>query len=203
MSVERVLVILANPDNKESNLKLVTKMCKNFGEACQTKGLSVDLIDLYKDVENQDFNPLYYPGQKDTKVIEYQIRIKKADLVVFFYPIWWNSMPAVLKAFTEKVFIPGFAYQKQKGNLHGLLGDKNFLVMAFSKEPSWQNKFIFRNSLETFWTRGLLQTAGAKGKFKLFSKISKIDRNKEEKMKKKVEKTIEKMNTKNSVLDLF
>jgi 1,4-dihydroxy-2-naphthoate octaprenyltransferase len=36
--------------------------------------------------------------------------IKWADHLVFVYPIWWGMMPALLKGFLDRVFVPGFAF---------------------------------------------------------------------------------------------
>ena len=42
-----------------------------------------------------------------------QETIKWADHLVIIYPLWLGSMPALLKAFFEQVFRPGFAFEYQ------------------------------------------------------------------------------------------
>jgi NAD(P)H dehydrogenase (quinone) len=38
-----------------------------------------------------------------------------ADLVIFNFPLWWFSVPAILKGWVDRVFAMGFAYGSGKG----------------------------------------------------------------------------------------
>lgn len=44
-----------------------------------------------------------------------QEMIGRSDHLVLFYPLWLGTMPALLKAFFEQVFRPGFAIGKSDG----------------------------------------------------------------------------------------
>ena len=46
----------------------------------------------------------------DKKVIEYKIRLEKAQHLVFIFPVWWMLMPALTKGFIDKVIFPSVAY---------------------------------------------------------------------------------------------
>jgi NAD(P)H dehydrogenase (quinone) len=37
-------------------------------------------------------------------------KVAQADLVLFHFPLWWFSMPAVMKGWVDRVFSRGFAY---------------------------------------------------------------------------------------------
>lgn len=39
-----------------------------------------------------------------------QQKVTEADLILFHFPVWWFSMPAILKGWVERVFARGFAY---------------------------------------------------------------------------------------------
>ncbi|MDR5880702.1 NAD(P)H-dependent oxidoreductase [Caballeronia sp. LZ032] len=39
-----------------------------------------------------------------------QVKVEWADLMVFQFPLWWFSMPAILKGWVDRVFSRGFAY---------------------------------------------------------------------------------------------
>lgn len=78
------------------------------------------IIDLVKD----NFNPvlseselaLYSKGDySDPLVGKYQALISNTDQIVFIYPIWWMTMPAILKGFFDKVLLYGFAYNYDNG----------------------------------------------------------------------------------------
>ena len=74
--------------------------------------------------------------------------VKWADHLVFVYPVWWGTMPALLKGFLDRVFLPGFAfYQPVPGDYRGLLQGRTaqlilaldtpvFVFKAFIKAPA-------------------------------------------------------------------
>lgn len=39
-----------------------------------------------------------------------QDKVSQADLILFQFPIWWFSMPGILKGWVDRVFARGFAY---------------------------------------------------------------------------------------------
>lgn len=49
-------------------------------------------------------------GTQSPDVIEEQRRLLWADNVIFQFPIWWYSMPAILKGWVDRVYAAGFAY---------------------------------------------------------------------------------------------
>jgi putative NADPH-quinone reductase len=44
-----------------------------------------------------------------------QEKILGAAHLVFVFPTWWGSFPAVLKGFLDRCFLSGFAYRFEKG----------------------------------------------------------------------------------------
>jgi NAD(P)H dehydrogenase (quinone) len=47
---------------------------------------------------------------------EAQELIAWADHLVFVYPNWWGGMPALLKGFIDRVFLPGFAFKYRRNS---------------------------------------------------------------------------------------
>jgi len=81
----------------------------------QKAGHEVDLMHL----DNDRFNPVMtqYDLQAfvahqpiDPQVIDYNERLKKADHLIFIFPIWWDIMPATTKGFIDRVLFPGVVY---------------------------------------------------------------------------------------------
>jgi putative NADPH-quinone reductase len=52
-------------------------------------------------------------GRPPDSIKQAQEAIAWADHLVIFYPLWLGDMPALLKAFCEQVFRPGFAFEYQ------------------------------------------------------------------------------------------
>ena len=53
-----------------------------------------------------------------------------ADLIIFQFPIWYETMPALLKAWFERVLAHGFAHNMLEGKIiqHGLLKGKKAML---------------------------------------------------------------------------
>jgi NAD(P)H dehydrogenase (quinone) len=84
-------------------------------ETLRAGGRTVDVLDLHR----EDFDPVmrvdelavYKQGKYlDPKVGEYQRRIEQAQHLVYIFPVWWEVMPALLKGFFDKVFLPEWAF---------------------------------------------------------------------------------------------
>lgn len=85
-------------------------------------GHSVDIIDLAAD----SFNPVMYEDEWMSyttmnpvfppDVVKYVELVKNAEVMVFVYPTWWSSVPAQLKGWAERVFIPNVAFTLNSKN---------------------------------------------------------------------------------------
>jgi len=57
-----------------------------------------------------------------------QAKLMQADLVIFQFPIWWFSMPAILKGWVDRVMARGFAYSAGHKYDVGLLRGKRAML---------------------------------------------------------------------------
>lgn len=59
-------------------------------------------------------------------------RVAWADLLIFQFPVWWSSMPAILKGWFDRVFAQGFVVDLEKGRVYGegLLKGKRAMIVA-------------------------------------------------------------------------
>jgi putative NADPH-quinone reductase len=71
--------------------------------------------------------------------------IRDADHLVIFYPLWMGTMPALLKAFLEQVFRPGFAYsEKAEGKgWNRLLKGKSARIVVTMGMPALIYRWYF------------------------------------------------------------
>jgi putative NADPH-quinone reductase len=74
-----------------------------------------------------------------------QDTIKWADHLVIIYPLWLGSVPALLEAFFEQVFRPGFAfeYQKSGGMPKKLLAGKSARIVVTMGMPAFIYRWVF------------------------------------------------------------
>lgn len=61
-----------------------------------------------------------------------------ADRVVVVTPVWWGSVPALLKGFFDRLLLPGRAYDiTPNGSPEGLLSGRAGRVIVTTDSPRW------------------------------------------------------------------
>ena len=125
-----ILIVFANPNPNS----LTASFTKHITEFATQRGHSVTTRDLYElnfspILGRQDFNKLL-DGQLPADIQVEHEYIKKADLLLYLYPIWWAGPPALFKGYIDRVFIKGFAYQKHAdGTFTKGLTDKKAIII--------------------------------------------------------------------------
>jgi NAD(P)H dehydrogenase (quinone) len=61
--------------------------------------------------------------------------VRDADVLTLIYPLWWLSMPAMMKGYVDRVFARGFAYESRDGVVRGLLSGKKSILITVSGAP--------------------------------------------------------------------
>lgn len=82
----------------------------------------------------------YANGRQPPDVAAEQSKLLAADAVVLQFPLWWYSVPAILKGWIERVFAFGFAYGYRNGTNEfrfgdGILKGKRALVNVMTGGP--------------------------------------------------------------------
>jgi putative NADPH-quinone reductase len=86
----------------------------------QASGAEVRLTDLYA----RNFDPVlsppdwrvYIDAEGNPAPVARDIDdVRWCDTLVFVYPTWWYGMPAMLKGWLERVFLPGLAFLMPDG----------------------------------------------------------------------------------------
>lgn len=155
-------VVLANPSTDSVSKSIMNKVINTLKE----KEKSYEIIDLYKD----EFNPimseedveLYLKGEtKDEIVKRYQKILKETDQLVCIFPIWWNSCPAILKGFFDRVFLKEFAFIEENKKPIGLLTNiTSGLVITTSETDTEYMIKDLGNPIEATFVRGILNVSG-------------------------------------------
>ncbi len=66
----------------------------------------------------------------DPVIAEHAALVKRAEVLVFVYPTWWSSVPAILKGWLERVMVPGvgFILHERTNKVRPGLGQVRHLV---------------------------------------------------------------------------
>jgi NAD(P)H dehydrogenase (quinone) len=72
-------------------------------------------------------------------------KIKWADHLVWVYPVWWGSWPALMKGFVDRVFLPGLTFKKIEGSLwwEKLLKGKTARIITTMDQPGWYYRWVY------------------------------------------------------------
>lgn len=105
----RVLIILGHPDASPN--RLCRALAGAYAEGARSAGHEVRLIDI----ATLDFPILRTMEEFAERPLPVALEdaaqaIKDAEHVVFIFPLWLGTMPALLKAFLEQVMRPGVAF---------------------------------------------------------------------------------------------
>lgn len=109
----RVAIIQGHPDATRRHLGHA--LADAYASGARAAGHAVDEID----VAGLDFPILrsreaFETGALPQSLLASQTAIGGADHLLIVYPLWLGTMPALLKAFLEQVFRPGFAFELGK-----------------------------------------------------------------------------------------
>jgi len=108
----KTLIVIANP----AKASFTHALAESYKKSCQEVEI-IDLYDLdqaflaYETMEDMKAGK-YNGGEKQALVHE---KISWADELVFFFPVWWGGMPAILKNFFDVNFSSGFAFEFMPG----------------------------------------------------------------------------------------
>ncbi|MDI3389907.1 NAD(P)H oxidoreductase [Streptomyces sp. B-S-A8] len=126
-------------------------------------GFRVDLLDLHAEGFDPRMNVADQPEWGDREkpysdeVRAHMRRLLDADVVVAVFPVYWQSVPALLKGWIDRVWNYGFAYGRSKPRLAGKRILWLGLAGATSEDPMTEG---MRALLETNLSEGIAYYCG-------------------------------------------
>lgn len=151
-------IILAHPWHGSFNKAILDTITAKY----DADNKPYTLLDLVKD----NFNPVtseaelavYNQGKAlDPLVIHYQKVIQKTDEIIFIFPIWWGTVPAILKGFFDKVLLKDIAYNYENGWTPLLNINKTTIITT-----SQSSSKVFENSIMNNFVPSMLESVGIK-----------------------------------------
>ncbi len=121
-----ILIVYAHPEPHSLNGALkdfAVRHLQSHGHAVQVSDLyamrwkpQLDAGDSLEGATGSRFDPsldsrhAFEHGRQSPDIAAEQDRLRWADVVLLQFPLWWFSMPAILKGWVERVYACGFAY---------------------------------------------------------------------------------------------
>lgn len=150
----KALVVFAHPDPESYNRALADAVVRGLSSA----GHHVSLLDLYELDYAGALSPAEWAAYTsdepivDPMVVEHARLVKDAEVLVFVYPTWWSSVPAILKAWFERTLVMGTAFTLDPHSQRvrpGLTHVRHVVGVTTSGSPWWYIKAINDNGRRT------------------------------------------------------
>ena len=164
--VVKVLVIHAHPDDQSFSHALLAATV----DGLQRGGHDTTVIDLcaidYPGALSADEWRAYESDSpvSDPIVAEHIALVREAEALVFVYPTWWSSVPAVMKAWLERTMVKGLAFDldpRTRAIVPGLTHIRHLIGVTTYGSPWWYVKLVNDNGRRTI-TRTLRLSTGGK-----------------------------------------
>ncbi|MBZ9717906.1 MULTISPECIES: NAD(P)H-dependent oxidoreductase [unclassified Mesorhizobium] len=133
----RILIVVGHPDPSPD--RLCRSLANAYGEGAEKTGHAVRRVDLAA----LDFPMLRTMQEFEHGTVPDELKdaveaVVWADHILFVFPLWLGTMPAMLKAFLEQVMRPGtaFAYPERGGFTKTLLRGRSARVVVTMGMPS-------------------------------------------------------------------
>ncbi|MBB1520681.1 NAD(P)H-dependent oxidoreductase [Aquipseudomonas guryensis] len=158
---KRILLILGTPKTDSFCHALAEAYCQGArGEGHVVRQLKLGEI---------HFDPILRDGYSQSQtlepdLLEAQRQIHWAEHLVFVYPVWWGGVPALLKGFFDRVFLPGFAfkYRNRSQLWDKLLSGRTADLLVTLDTPPWYFRWIYGAPAHRQMTRTILGFSGIK-----------------------------------------
>jgi putative NADPH-quinone reductase len=140
---KRILVILGHP----SSNSFCAALAQRYVQSALRAGHEVRQLFLGR----MNFDPVLREGYRQVQPLERDLRHAQADILwaeqlTLVYPIWWGGVPALLKGFFDRVFLPGFAFKYREGKAFPdkLLRGRSAHLLVTMDTPPWYYRWVYR-----------------------------------------------------------
>lgn len=155
-----ILIIQAHPDHTRS---FCSALAAAYKEGAASAHVSVEVLNLAA----LKFDPVLHRGYAEVQELESDLMtakdlIERAKHVVWVFPMWWVSTPALLKGFIDRLFLPGWAFSFEEGQSipKKLLKGRSARVLVTMDSPSWWYTLMSRRALKASFESGTLGFSG-------------------------------------------
>lgn len=159
--MKKILIIQGHPDPES--------YCRALGNAYKMGAISAGAEVQEIVIRDMSFDPnLIFGYRKRTELeqdlLAAQQKIKWADHLVIIYPLWWGGMPALLKGFFDRTFLPGFAFQKRENSVwwDKYLKGKSARVITTMDQPPWYHWLVYGKPAHKAMKKMILGFCGIK-----------------------------------------
>jgi len=157
--MKKIVVINGHPDKESFNSAIA--------QTYITSAISLGTEVRYIPIGELDFNPNLQFGYRKRMELEPDLvkaleELHWSEHQVWIHPMWWLGMPAIMKGFFDRAFLPSIAFKINKnGQSEGLLKGKTARIITTSGDLSEKDyKEIYKSSGQMQLQKGILEYCG-------------------------------------------
>ena len=157
--MKNILIINGHPDRES----FCSELALSYKKGADISSNQVTLVHLCE----TDFSMNLTHGYRQRTELEPDLlkiieAIKAAQHIVFVYPNWWGTYPALLKGFIDRVFLPGIAFTSRPDSVFWdkLLIGKTARLIVTMDTPKWYYFLIFRSPGHNAMKKSVLEFCG-------------------------------------------
>lgn len=159
--MKKIAIINGHPNKESFNFGVASA----YKEGAMKSGAEIKEIII----ADLNFNPnLQFGYQKRMELEPDLIKaweiIKWADHLVWVHPVWWGGLPALMKGFIDRLFLPGFAYQYRENSVwwDKLLKGKTAHIITTLDQPGWYYWLVYGKPSVNQLKKSTLEFCGVK-----------------------------------------
>jgi NAD(P)H dehydrogenase (quinone) len=159
-TADGILIIDGHP-NPDS---FCAALAQKYADAARQAGAKVEILSL----RDLSFDVILHQGYQAKQALEpdlvkAQAMIKASRHLVIVTPVWWGSMPALLKGFLDRTMERGWAFRYGSNGLpEGLLAGRSARLIVSTDSPLWYLRWIQGDPTVRSLVRSTLKFCGFK-----------------------------------------
>jgi putative NADPH-quinone reductase len=157
--MRRIVIIQGHPDRYDNHF--CHAIAESYRKGADASGCDTSIID----VASLDFD--FLRSRKEWEdvapppaISDSQLTVSSAEHLVFIFPLWLGSLPALFKAFLEQVFRPNFAFDPAKGPFGGRLKGRSARIIVTMGMPGWIYRAWYLSHGIKAFEQGILHFVG-------------------------------------------
>lgn len=157
--MKKILIINGHPNKESFNFGIA----EAYRDGAKESGAEVRMLTI----ADLEFNPNLQYGYRKRMTLEPDLLaawedILWSDHLVWIHPVWWGGLPAIMKGFIDRLFLPGFAFRYRENSLFWdkLLKGKSARIITTLDQPNWYYVIAFGRPSVNQLKKSVLQFCG-------------------------------------------
>lgn len=155
----RILVVFAHPVEESFGRAVYDRLTGALAQAGhEVRGLDLYAIGFDPVLSAAERRAYHSPGLNEAAVADQIAHIRWAEGLIFVYPTWWYSLPAMLKGWIDRVWVPFVTFDLPEGlqPIRGRMQNIRLLggVSTYGS-PWWWMRFVVGDPGRRIVMRGI------------------------------------------------